>query len=556
MRFSRAAITLVILAATLGLCLGLAATAFAADGVRVIPSPLLTSDRGQLGPAVSGDYLAYEDTNPVADLSDDSSIALKYLGDSSDPFVIPTPVGYKDQYPAILSDSGTIYVIWVRTALTPPYANHLMIWKGAYGPSPAAGPTFQPEPGYPQQFVTGTDGDSALPWQWAPSIGLANMAGGVQHVVAAWEDSRDTMPQVPQIYWVDLTETTSWDPASVGNVIDSTDFLGRGQHLPTVGATGIYWLDERLSWWNDGDLTDTAVWRFDPVTNDVAPYFTDLAHTYDNGRECAPQMTADGALWLRTGAYGSDVYAPFIKPVSGSGRTLSPAVDPWNPATFTRAGATSTGVVLDAMHANSAASTDRDVFYYDSSTGVQTPVCDRSVAVPAGQDYRNDAYKPVISDSLWQYRVIWMDRRDSTGEDSTDAKLYEAFVPTVIWSLRPSVVLNLGALRSTVTVRPDFTGESVKLQRVTPVKKLGRTYYQPMGRGYLATATMVAGSPNSNSSVATFKWKPGAKGTYYLRMWFPGASKYTYDGQTVATGKQVAVPTVGNYSKVVKLTVK
>jgi hypothetical protein len=89
--------------------------------------------------------------------------------------------------------------------------------------------------------------------------------------------------------------------------------------------------------------------------------------------------------------------------------------------------------------------------------------------------------------------VVWVDQRDSAGEDEPDAKLYEAFVPTVTWSLRPAAVRTLRALRTTITVKPEFAGEPVKLQRVTPVKKSGATYYRPSGRGYLATATLSAG---------------------------------------------------------------
>jgi hypothetical protein len=324
-----------------------------------------------------------------------------------------------------------------------------------------------------------------------------------------------------------------------------------------VASTSIFWLDDRFSWWADVDLTDTAVFRMDMATLETSFYFKDTDHAYDNGFEFGPQATASGALWLRTGPYGSGVWVPFIKPLSGSTRTLAPIVQPLGPATFTRADATSTGVAIAGKHANSAASRDWDIFYFDSAAGVQVPVCDRSVSLPADEAYRNNQFDPAIGYASFAYRVVWMDQRDSADEDTPDAKLYEAFVPTVTWTVRPSTILNLRALRSTVTVKPDFAGEPIKLQRVTPVRQLGRrTYYKPYGRGYLATATMVAGSPNSESSVASLKWTPKAKGTYYLRVWFPGAAKYTYDGYTVAIGKMVAVPTVGSYSKIIKITVK
>ena len=107
-----------------------------------------------------------------------------------------------------------------------------------------------------------------------------------------------------------------------------------------------------------------------------------------------------------------------------------------------------------------------------------------------------------------------------------------------------------------MTVRPDFTGEAVKLQRVTPVKSpMGFTQYTPVGRSYLATATMVAGK-DQHSSVATLKWTPRAKGTYYLRVWFAGADEVLLRRLGEAAAGAVKVPHVGNYSKVLKVTVK
>ena len=499
MRFSRSALTLVILAATLGLCLGLAATAFAADGVRVIPTPVASPDPGQLEPAISGDFLAYTSTPPVAADSDDSYIALKYLGDGSAPYILSRPAGYKDMDPAILDDGGTVYVIWTRLQLAEPWTAHLMIWKGTYGmPIVGGANTFMPEDTYPKTFIEGPD-ESPVPVQGAASIGLVTR-GGEPHVVAAWQDTRGTYSSVPEVYWLDLTDEPSWDPTTSGAAVDPTGVLGRGQYLPTVGGTGIFWLDDRFSWWDDGNLTDTAVYRMDMATLDTAYYLRDTDHSYDNGFEFGPQTTADGALWLRTGPYGSGVWAPFVKPLSGSTRTLSPIVDPLGPTTFTRSGATSSGVTIAGKHANSASSGDWDIFYFDSAAGVQVPVCDRHVPVPAGQEFKNNQFDSVIGNGFFSYRVIWVDQRDSVNEDSTDAKLYEAFVPTVSWAIRATSIANLTALRSTVTVKPDFTDEPVMLQRVTPVKQLGRTYYKPMGRGYLATTKMVAGAPNTNSS--------------------------------------------------------
>ena len=386
-----------------------------------------------------------------------------------------------------------------------------------------------------------------LPWQTSPAIGLVSV-GADQHVIVAWEDSRDTAPSVPLIYWTDLTDSPTWDPTSVGTPADSTDFIGRGQHMPTVGPAGIYWLDERLSWWDEGALMDTAIWHFDVAASEASPYFFRTPnHAYDNGLDDPPQVTYNGAAWLRLGPYGGAGMLPYVKPAGGAGHTVGPLIRPFDLSSCTKDGATSTGLGVAAMHADRIDAIDADIFYFDATTGTRIAVCDRGNPAGATPDTAPDFFtynqmSPELGNAFYAYRVVWVDQRDSAGEDTPDAKLYEAFVPTVRWSVRPTTILNLHALRTTVTVQPDFTGEPVKLQQVKPVRSLGGTIYKPAGRGYLATATMIAGDPNTSSSVATLKWTPKAKGTYYLRVWFPGAAKYTYDGSTIATGKMVAVP--------------
>jgi hypothetical protein len=545
---------------TLGLLLALAGPALAADGVRVIPTPLATPDYGQFEPSIGADILAYSSCDPTLGENDDQVIRLKFLWDDSTPQAIPRPDGYKDMEPAVLVDGGTIYVVWTRLRLEEPWDSHIMIWKGSYGTPPASGtPEFIPDFGYPTELVEGPD-TTPLPRQVSPAIGLVTV-GGDQHVVVAWEDSRDTAPAVPLVYWMDLTDSPTWDPTTAGTAADPTDFIGRGQHLPTVGPGGIYWLDERLSWWDEGALMDTAIWRLNVATSESAYFFRDTDHAYDNGMDEAPQVTYNGAAWLRLGPYGGAGVLPYVKPAGGAGHTVGPLIRPFDLAAYTKDGASTTGLAVAAMHADRIDAIDADIFYLDANTGARTAVCDRGNPAGATPDTAPDYFtynqmSPAIGNAFYAYRVIWADQRDSVSEDSPDAKLYEAFVPTVRWSVRPTTILNLHALRMAVTVQPDFTGEPVKLQQVKPVRSLGGIIYKPAGRGFPATATMVAGSPNTSSSTATLKWTPKAKGTYYFRAWFPGAAKYTYDGSTIATGQDVVVPHVGNYSKVVKIIVK
>ncbi len=552
MRTTRPAIVLVILAVMLGMSFALASTALAADGVRVVPAAEPSPYAGEFEPAISGAYIAYTCTNPLN--SDDSVIRIKYLGDDSPPQTIGNrPAGYKDASPAILVQGDEITVVWTRMTLEPPWDSDLWIWKGTYGGA-AAG--FVPvDDVYPQALVTGPLDTTPVSTQAFAAIGLVPIAGE-DHAVVAWEDTRDYAPWIPRIYYMDLTAETTWDPATAGTAADNTDIYARGQTQPAVGSSGIYWLDDRLSWWDSGDLKDTAVWRYDFGTFEAAAFFTDSNHTYDNGAYDGPKVTSNGAMWLREGPYGGpDVQMPFIKPSGGSGHTVGPIVQPLDPAAFTRAGASSTGLAIGGKHANSASSTDWDIFFYDTTAGVQVPVCDRSLTLPEAQAFKNNQMSPAIGNAFYAYRVAWVDQRDSAGEDTPDAKLYQAFVPTVGWSIRASAMLNLATLRVVATVKPDFSGEPVYLQRLTRTLSKGAVVYRPY-RGYLAKAAMMAGPANSNSSVATLKWRPKVKGTYYLRVWFAGGAKYAADGATIATGNQTVVPHVANCSKVVKLTVK
>jgi hypothetical protein len=557
MRTPRAAIVLFTLAVVLGLSLALAATALAADGVRVIPTPLASPDYGQFEPAIGADILAYGSCDPAN--GDDQVIRLKFLWDASTPYAIPRPEGYKDMQPSVAVDGSEIYVVWSRMRLAEPWDSHIWIWKGQYRTPAAGGATqFIADDGFPRILAEGPD-QNPLPTQSSPSIGLSDVTGS-PHVIVAWEDTRDTCPWVPEVFWTDVTAEPTWDPTSVGLPVDSTGVLGRGQHLPEVGRAAIYWLDERFTWWNEGDLTDTAVYRMDLATQESAYYFRDTDHANDNGLEEAPQTTYNGAAWLRLGPYAGAGALPYIKPAGSSGHTLVPLIRPYDLSTYTKDGASNTGLAVAAMHADRLDAIDGDIFYFDVNSGERVPVCDRGN--PAGATgetpgyYQYNAMSPEVGNAFYAYRIVWVDQRDSAGEDTPDAKLYEAFVPTVRWTLRVPSTLSRKPWTTKVTVEPDFTGQPVKLQRVTPVKSLGGTSYKPAGRAFLTSATMVAGPPNTHSSVATLKWTPKVAGTYYLRAWFPGASRYTYDGMTIAGGNDVAVPHVGNYTKVIKITVK
>ena len=188
---------------------------------------------------------------------------------------------------------------------------------------PLAGgfPAFIADDGYPRVLVEGPD-QYPLPSQDSPSIGLASR-NGEQHVIVAWEDSRNTSRDIPEVYWHGRTEAPDAPAPDIGMPVDSTGVLGRGQHLPTVGADAVFWLDERFTWWDFGQLMDTAVYRMDLGSQAADFYFRDTNHAYDNGMEEPVQTTWNGAAWLRLGPYGGAGVLPVRRPGRSSAATPS-----------------------------------------------------------------------------------------------------------------------------------------------------------------------------------------------------------------------------------------
>lgn len=139
-------------------------------------------------------------------------------------------------------------------------------------------------------------------------------------------------------------------------------------------------------------------------------------------------------------------------------------------------------------------------------------------------------------------------RRVNPSNEEADLRLYEAFVPDVRFTLSARS-LRLGArVRLTATVRPTFAGAAVYFQLVKIGKRFGAPVYTP-SKALNAKATL------ATNSTAARTWKPPAKGTYYLRVWFAGGTKYTLDGTTSAS-KARLVPHVPNASKALALVVK
>ncbi len=574
-RMSRSLSIIVLAAGVLLLLLVTAVPALAADGVQVMPAGSDASMTNQGNPDVSGPYLAYNrNTIPP---SDDSVICLKSLLDNAPPWEISRPDGYKDFNPHILYESATqtIWVVWTRMNLTTSDAD-IWLWKGTYNSNPNG--YFTPaDGGYPKLLVSGTTGVAApvTSEQWEPSIGLVHEGDG-DHVVVAWEDSRDNGWIAPLIYSWDLTTDTSYQdvgwatsdgPGTAGMAVDPTPPQARGQVAPDVGYTGVYWLDDRWSFLNsDWTPTDTAVWRADLADSTVGPFFSDSDHAYDNGSNggfrnadgLGPRVTSDGVAWLRSGPYGDpSAYEPVTKAVGGSAAVFSPLTQPVDFDTWYTPGQGATDYAIMGLHANSSKAIDDDVFFYDPATHQTMPVCD--IGWPPGTDpgtpsyYTKQQADPAIGPAYYAYRVVWTDFRDSTlGVDDSlsDGRLYEAFVPMV--TIKSSATtLGLGK-KATISaaVAPNFANFDVRLQLVRAADKYGAPHYTVL-RSTLSTTKAL-----STRSAASWTFKPAKKGTYLVRIYFYGGAKYTYNGSAVATGNDVAVPHVANVSKVLRIVVK
>jgi hypothetical protein len=578
-----------ILLAIAGAILMIAATpAMAADGVRVLPSPS-PSPTNALTAGLLSEWQADTDGGFVAYLqgsinppNDWNAVALKSLDDDHAPFLpywnwawsTPGPTfGPLTQFhPSIAVASGTIYVVWQQMDQSDPFDSDIWIWQGTYnGVTDEWTPT---NSSFPKALITGDVVGAPAPMsaeQRNPDVGVVNTPGG-DHVVVAWEDSRPNGYDAMLVYFIDLTADTAYqDPAwsesaasPAGVAVDATPVWARGQRQPDVGLKGIFWLDERYSLWSESGLSNTAIWRYDFVSGSPGLLWRDTTPGYDNGEEWSSELgpvgTGTGAAWMRRGPYGGggENWQPFtVNASTGVGSTIAHGSQP---------------VGIDADHMYSSLTTgyvwldhhvydrdlDYDVFYCGGPGRPVVPVC--NVGWPSGtvlteaatpQWWRRTQTGPAIGPAPGGYRVVWSDARDSIGvgdEDNADMRLYEAFVPTLTFRIRDASILWSARFRFTTTVSPNFTLEPVYLQRVRLDKQNGGSVYLPI-KGASVKATL-----NADSS-ASWSWKPPAKGTYYFRVWFAGASKYNADGLSTSD-KYRLVPHIANGSQVIRVVAK
>ncbi len=496
-----------------------------------------------------------------------------------------------------VQDDGTITVVWGE-ATSDPYHNHIWIWQGTEDPGvrfiptpdPSAADPDNPTSAFPRALVMGrydsNDLGDPIPVecdQSFPAIGLVNEPGAAnKHLIVAWEDYRD-FGIVPQIYYADLSggvfaadsNTVLWD---TGMAIDMTDVAARGERGPEVGPKGVFWLDDRYTFWtNWGEMFGTDV-RFSDFTSggpdgampSVALY-DDTSSSNDNAGLIT---TGTGAAWLHSGPYPDGRAEPFAAKVAGKAALLTSATIPngyrdrtlscaWAPSSTS-----SSYFALTGLHGDSA-NGDEDIFFYDPSTGARMPVCDRGMTnydleTPAGRTGKFNATsnQPAIGlvpdpakpgSFLGFERVVWADSQLNTvvdPEENGQAQLFEAFVPRVSLRASRTSLLRLHSGTLTVTVSPIFGGLPVTLQLVKAMPALGKPS---------RLVKTVATKNLSSSSKASFTWKPTLKGTYYLRASFGGSPDLYYaDGTKTqpASGFDYHVPFVANVSKVVKIVVK
>ncbi len=575
-----------------------AAPALAADGVQVWAGKDMASAKWQGETQLAGNFVVWTQKDDVITGGGGYQYQV-YLADlTTGSFIkLHDDMAMEQHVPQVVVQDGLITVVWVEDyGDEAGYHSHLWIWQGTEEagthftptPDPSAPDPGNPTSAFPRYLVMGKVDYSADPPvqiecnQSSPSLGLvAEPQSGVagDHLVVAWEDFRD-LSEVPQTYYADLTSgiyaadstTYLWD---TGMAVDLTDVLARGEYSPAVGPRGVFWLDDRYSIWSPGQMMATDV-RFsnfasggpDTTTPSVSLY-SDVPAVDDNDGLVA---TANGAAWLHNGPYPNGREEPLAAKVSGSAALLTTTMLPngYTSRALNSAwagSAANTYYALVGLHGDSTTG-DEDVFFYDPTTGARVPVCDRGQTSyaddPAGRTARfdNTSDQPAISvvpdpvnpgAHLPFERVVWMDGKlntvvDPEGDGMT--QLFEAFVPSVSLRARVSSLLRLRTDTITATVGPNFSGKSVSLQLVKRVAVLGQTQYK-------LVKTLGTKALSSTSSVA-FSWKPRAKGTFYVRAWFGGGTKYYADGTTTApaSGFDYQIPHVGNYSKVLRIVVR
>lgn len=449
------------------------------------------------------------------------------------------PAGADQRNPSVLDVAAPgggrdVYVVWQQWDDPVTATRDIWVWRGDRRGTADAG--------FPRKLIEGPSGSN----QYMPDIGLARTPTGT-HVVVAWVDDRDTSGVTGQIYSEDLTADTdgdgtpnflepAFDPVYAGDKVDPGAGVMQGQHDPSVGAKGIFWLDDRAAagsgesdvYRANLDATVPAVSRFWNNTMDQVVVQT--------------RATGNGAAWLGPGIAGGP-YEPWVRKVGGAAGIITVLA---NPTSFDLAGP---AFAITGGHGGNTDG-DPDVFFHDRTAGQNVPV---STVGSAPGDRLKVQETPVIGLAPGGYRVVWADSRQWTNTsttpwDSLAYELYVALVPTVAVTASRVTVQAGHEVTFAAKVSPNFSGWPVRFQ--VGQRHTAEHPWFLGGKLVWFDGWVTLGSKELNgTSKASWTWKPAEAGTYYVRVWFDGAKKYTDVG-----GRKV--PHVGNASKVLKVVVR
>ena len=538
-------------AVTAGLLALAAAPALAADGMPVLPVGWSGTPQSQTNPDLSSSsnttVATWEETpwSPPAQpaFTDSTRVVAcnltKRVAWSLHPGAYPAVPGEQVEPTVLVCGSHRVLIIYTQADRTQAgqLDEDLWIWEGDSVGHAAAG--------FPRLLVQGPSASPTL--QYAPSLGRVSESGSGKHIVLAWQDTRDNGPAAPQIYLLDLSLDSNgngtpdykehgFDPQTAGVRVAAT---AAPQLHPAVGSSGVWWDDWRgsINSRRVGRATSVeAVWRCMPhgaVTLDSRQVWAQSQPTPAGGASISSlRPTTIGGTWLARGHWAGSGWEPLAALIDRPARLVTVLHAPGELDT------SGDRYVLTNEHSSSA-NGDPDVLYYDATTHQAVPVCDVSRTLAAPSDLER---RPAICGAPGGSRVVWQDARLSSGFDPQQpaTSVFQALVPTV--SIDGMVDAG-GVIRFFTHVTPNEAGHMVRLETGKKSTLYGSVpWYHDF--------TVVQKQTLSARSQARFRWTPGRRGTYWVRVSFVGEPGYA-DGAT----NLAYVPHIANVSEVIKLVV-
>jgi hypothetical protein len=476
------------------------APAFAADGVRLLPTSDPLADAWQNQPGVSGPIVAFCATPEAGEQSVYASNAGVRPATTWSMRGLFTGTQFQ---PCVLTRGDVVRVIWAQNDAASEI--DLYIWEGSKTGVAGAG--------FPKKLVDHAYGRNAA----GPSIGVARV-GAEDHVIVAWDDEPSINGGgIAVVRWLDLTVDTDldgtpdykdaeFDATTAGTQADPA--AAASQWRADVGPKGIFWLDARTRVGND----ETSIGRLD--LSGVAPVAS-LFHSEAAGSgfdATRVRATGTGAAWLRLADYPGAGIEPVAKPVGGA---MNVVTFLGRPQEFDVEGS---AYALAAGHGG-ATDLDADIFFYSPAVRYSIGVC--TVGTNDSFDEFKTQEEPAISTAPGGYRVIWTDRRHSTSADD-HRTIYQALVPTVTLTANKTRVRRGRSVTLTARVTPSYKGAPVRFQT-------GARHSMTALWGTSVWFTNLSTKKKKalgTGSKTTWTWSPTKKGTYYFRVSFGGGTRY------------------------------